>query len=85
VGIPAVLVGGIVGGFKMADCVILASTVWAAAVKTSCEPCVGVAALEGKLQAEIPTTSAKRIEASRVVFNILSSSLKIVIYCIAGL
>jgi hypothetical protein len=37
------------------------------------------------LQAEIPTTSAKRIEASRVVFNILSSSLKIVIYCIAGL
>jgi hypothetical protein len=74
VGRPGVLVGitGTVGGFRIATWVRLAATVWAATVKTESGPCVGVrVTLEGKLQAEIPNTRARRIETSRVVLDIL--------------
>jgi len=78
VGGPIVLVGmtGTVGGLRIAAWVRLASTVWAAAVKTASAPCVGVA-FEGRLQAEMPNTRVKRIEASRVILNILSSSIQL--------
>jgi hypothetical protein len=78
VGEPAVLVDmtGTVGGLRIAAWVKLASTVCAAAVKTASAPWVGVAsAFEGKLQADIPNIRINRIEASRVVLSILSSSI----------
>jgi hypothetical protein len=67
VGNPAVLVGGIVGGFKMADWVMLASTVWAAAVSTTSASAVGVAALEGRLHADTPIMKMSKMETSRIV------------------
>jgi hypothetical protein len=65
----ALLVGGTVGGFRIAAWVMFASTVWAAEVRTTSAPCVGVT-LEGKLQADNPTTRTNKMEASRMVLVI---------------
>ena len=64
-----VLVGGTVGGFRIAPWVILASTVWAAEVKTISAPTVGVT-FEGRLQADEPNKRINKMEARRVIFGI---------------
>jgi hypothetical protein len=67
---PAVLVGGMVGGFRIAPCVILAAAVWAAEVRTMFASGVGVMLEEGRLQADILTTSTNIRITRRVVLII---------------
>ena len=61
---------GKVGVLKGSDCVNCAWTVSAAAVNTAFDASVGVAALEGRLQAESIKMRTVRIEEMRTAFSI---------------